>query len=349
MLLQSPMIRKIVLLSFFTAFFASAIFAQKTDTLVNTNGNIITGEIKKIEYGLLTFKVSGMGTLSVETEKIQTLKSVKQFQITLDNGLLYFGSLDTVISTENKVKIVSRTQTYIVYVKSIVELFPIKKNFWLRTSGNFSLGGNYTKSSKILQLNFTGSLNYRTKKRYVEAGWNNQVTIQNDSIISEKQSNTMSYRRYFKNHYSFQGQLGASSNQELNLKSRIYLNLTAGKDFIHTYRSVFYTGLGLSGNSEIADYSNSNSYNLEGVLMINYEFYKRTDPQINITTTFDTYPSFTINGRWRFDASLNARIEVFTDFYLGVNIYNNFDNNTNLAADKHNDWGINTTFSYSFH
>jgi len=343
------MIKRIALVAFFIAFFASAIFAQKTDTLVSTNGNIITGEIKKIEYGLLTYKVSGMGTLSVETEKIQTLKSVKHFQIILDNGLLYFGSLDTVSGDQPKVKIVSRTQTYIVAVKSIVELFPIKKNFWLRTSGSFSLGGNYTKSSRILQLNFTGNLNYRTKKRFFQAGWNNQITLQNDSIISEKQSNTMSYRRYFKHHYSFQSQLGASSNQELNLKSRIYLNLTAGKDFIHTYRSVFYTGLGLSGNSEITDYSNSNTYNLEGVLMLNYEFYKRTDPQINITTIFDTYPSFTIKGRWRFDASLNARIEVFNDFYIGINIYNNYDNSTSLSPDKHNDWGVNTTLSYSFH
>jgi len=159
----------------------------------------------------------------------------------------------------------------------------------------------------------------------------------------------MSSRRYFQHHYSFQGQIGISSNNELNLKKRYYLNLTGGKDFIHTYRSLFYTGLGLSGNSETTLDLNNVSYNLEGVFMINYEFYKRTDPKVNITTKFDTYPGITIKGRWRFDASLDARIEVFNDFYIGANVYDNFDNSAELDVDKHNDWGINATISYSFH
>ncbi len=343
------MLKKITFLSLFWLVFASMGIAQKTDTLVSTNGNIITGEIKKIEYGLLTYKVSGMGTLNVEVEKIQSLKSVKQFQITLNNGLLYFGSLDTINSVEPKVKIVSQTRSYTVSVTSIVEVFPIKSSFWLRTSGDFSLGGNYTKSSRILQLNVAGNLYYRDKKKYYQLNWSNQVTFQNDSVLSQKQSNTLSSRRYFGHHYSFQGQLGISSNNELNLKRRYYLNLTGGKDFIHTYRSLLYTGLGLSGNSETTLDLNNVSYNLEGVIMVNYEFYKRTDPKVNITTRFNTYPSITTFGRWRFDASLDARIEVFTDFYVGANIYNNYDNSAELAADKHNDWGINATISYSFH
>ena len=343
------MIKKITFLSLFWIVFASMGIAQKTDTLVSTNGNIITGEIKKIEYGLLTYKVSGMGTLSVEMEKIQSLKSVKQFQITLNNGLLYFGSLDTVNSVEPKVKIISRAQSYTVSVTSIVEIFPIKSNFWLRTSGDFSLGGNYAKSTRLLQMIFSGNLYYRDRKKYYQLSWSNQVTFYDDSVISQKQSNTMSSRRYFQHHYSFQGQIGISSNNELNLKKRYYLNLTGGKDFIHTYRSLFYTGLGLSGNSETTLDLNNVSYNLEGVFMINYEFYKRTDPKVNITTKFDTYPGITIKGRWRFDASLDARIEVFNDFYIGANVYDNFDNSAELDVDKHNDWGINATISYSFH
>jgi len=341
--------KKITFLFLFWLIFALAGIAQKTDTLVSTNGNIITGEITKIEYGLLTFKVSGMGTLNEETEKIQTLKSVKQFQITLNNGLLYFGSLDTVSSVEPMVKIVSRTRTYTVSITSIVEVFPIKSSFWLRTSGDVSLGGNYTKSSKILQLNFSGNLYYRDRKKYYQLNWSNQVIFQDDSIVSQKQANTLSSKRYFKRHYSFQGQLGISSNNELNLKKRYYLNLTGGKDIIHTYRSLFYTGLGLSGNSETTLDLNIVSYNLEGVFMINYEFYKRTDPKVNLTTKFNTYPSITTIGRWRFDASLDTRIEVFNDFYIGVNLYNNFDNSGELDADKHNDWGFNGTVSYSFH
>ena len=44
--------------------------AQKDDTLIHINGNIMTGEIKKMVDGILYFKMDGMGTISVEAEKI---------------------------------------------------------------------------------------------------------------------------------------------------------------------------------------------------------------------------------------------------------------------------------------
>jgi len=343
------MIKRLFVISLFFLLFGIVGYAQKNDTLVHINGNILTGEIKKIEYGLLYFSTDGMGTLNVETEKIRSLKSNKQFQITLDNGLLYFGSFDTVNSSINEVKIVSRDREYIVKTFSLVEVFPIKNTFWLRTSGDFSIGGNYTKSTGILHLDFSGNLYYRGKKNYYKIKWDNQVTMQNDSVISEKQTNTVSYRRYFKKHLSMQAVLGASSNMELNLQNRTYLNLLAGKDFIHTNRSVLYSGVGLSGNQEIYVDSAQNSKNLEGILSVSYDFFKRTTPEITITSSLDTYPSFTILGRWRIDASIEARIEVFNDFYIGFKVYDNFDNHDKLNKDSHNDWGINGTFTYSFH
>ncbi len=56
-------------------------FAQKTDTLVMLNGNVITGEIKELDYGLLIYKTSGMGTLKVKRENINSLKSKKRFEV----------------------------------------------------------------------------------------------------------------------------------------------------------------------------------------------------------------------------------------------------------------------------
>lgn len=328
---------------------SSALFSQKTDTLVHINGNIITGEIKKIEYGLLYFSTDGMGTIEVETEKIKSLKSHKQFQIIRDNGLLYFGSFDTVNGLMNRVKIVSRNQPYIVNIKSIVEVFPVKKSFWLRTYGNFSLGGNYTKSSRILQLNFSGNLNYRGRKNYYNISWDNQATMSGDSLLSEKKTNAISYQRYFQKHYSFQSELGISSNNELNLKSRFYLSLIGGKDIIHTNRSELFSGIGVSGNKEETLDSSLISNNIEGIIKVSYDFFKRSSPEINIITSLNAYPSFSVSKRLRVDSSIEARIEVFSDFFVGIKVYDNFDNKLHLSSESNNDWGVNGTISYSFH
>ena len=343
------MFKRLLVTFLFSVLFVAVSFSQKNDTLVHINGNIITGEIKKIEFGILYFSTNGMGTINVETDKVKSLKSKKEFQITLDNGLLYFGSLDTVNGPVAKVKIISHGREYIVKTIALVEVFPIKNTFWLRTSGNFSMGGNYTKSTNILQLNFSGNLSYRGKKNFIQISWNNQGTMYKDSVLSEKKSNTISYRRYLNKHYSVQAAIGASSNSELNLDSRLYLNLTTGRDIIHTNMSIFYTGLGLSANKEVYADSTNNSNNLEGILSVTYNFFKRTDPEIDIKTYVDTYPSFTELGRWRIDASLEVRIELFNNFYVGATFYDNFDNKSSLDSNQHNDWGINGTITYSFH
>jgi hypothetical protein len=343
------MVKKFLFLFIVILLTSASAFSQKVDTLVHINGNILTGEIKKLEHGLVYFSTSGMGTLHVETEKIKSLKSNKQFQITLDNGLLYFGSFDTVISKENKVKIVSKSREYIINTISLVEVFPIKNTFWLRVSGDFSLGGNYTKSTEILQVNFSGNLYYRSKKNFYQINWDNQLTMQYDSLLTEKKANSISYQRYFKNHYSLQVKIGAASNMELNLQSRLYLNVIGGRDLIHTNKSIFYTGLGLSGNKEDYVDSTNNSDNLEGIMVVSYDFFKRTDPEINVKSLVETYPSFTKSGRWRVDASLETRIELFNNFYIGIKLYYNFDNSVTGEDHQVDDWGINGTITYSFH
>ena len=55
--------------------------AQKTDTIVHINGNILTGDFKKMNYGVVTWKMDGMGTIDLEEPKIQTIISSKMFEI----------------------------------------------------------------------------------------------------------------------------------------------------------------------------------------------------------------------------------------------------------------------------
>ena len=45
--------------------------AQKTDTIVHVNGNVLKGDFKKMEYGVVTWKMDGMGTISVEEPFIE--------------------------------------------------------------------------------------------------------------------------------------------------------------------------------------------------------------------------------------------------------------------------------------
>ena len=73
--------------------------AQKTDTIVHVNGNVLKGDLKKMEYGIITWKMDGMGTINVEEPFVSSIISKKQFEIVLKNGLIYFSSFEASDST----------------------------------------------------------------------------------------------------------------------------------------------------------------------------------------------------------------------------------------------------------
>ncbi|MHA2101077.1 MAG: hypothetical protein ACW99A_20595, partial [Candidatus Kariarchaeaceae archaeon] len=62
--------------------FLSAIsFAQRTDIIIMNNDDHITGEIKKMQYGIVTFKTDDAGTLSIKWDKIRHLISTDIFEV----------------------------------------------------------------------------------------------------------------------------------------------------------------------------------------------------------------------------------------------------------------------------
>ena len=67
--------------------------AQRTDVLILKNGDHITGEIKKLQRGLLEFKTDHLGTLEVEWPAVARLTSGTDFEVRLDDGRRFYGTL----------------------------------------------------------------------------------------------------------------------------------------------------------------------------------------------------------------------------------------------------------------
>ena len=113
----------IYILLFFISFFITEkkAIAQKTDTIVHINGNVLTGDLKKLVYGVFTWKMDGMGTISLEEVKVNTIISKKQFEIKMKDGTIYFGSLDS-SRIYRKVNILVEKQRKLVAIDDIVEV-----------------------------------------------------------------------------------------------------------------------------------------------------------------------------------------------------------------------------------
>ncbi len=340
-------IPKAVLVSFFVMIgFLS--FGQKTDTIVHINGNVLLGEIKKLDNGIVTFKMDGMGTIKFEIDKINTLSSNKHFQIIVKSGMQYYGTIDT-SSINRMVRINVMNGSELLPIENLVELYPIKKNFWLRTSGLFSLGFNFSKGSGIGSLTSSGKVDYRNRKSYTVLNWNENTTIQADTINSNKSDLSLNFQRVIIKKWYFGLNAEASSNSELGLDLRVLGGFSMNNYIIQNYHNRLFLAVGASGNREWANGEETPTNNMEGLLGANYHYFKYTNPEINISSYVNAYPNFTTAGRWRVNYSLDAMVEVINDFHVGINFYYNYDSKPVSSDASTNDYGITTTLSYSFH
>lgn len=322
--------------------------AQKTDTIYHVNGNILTGDFKKMVYGVVTWKMEGMGTISLEQIMVNTALSRKQFEVKLKNSQIYFGSFAP--SKEHQtLYVVSTDSTRLVKVDDIVEIYPIKQSIWSRLSGNFNFGANFSKGSNVGTTTFSGNLDYRKKKTYLSLNWENNLTYQGDSLNSNKSGVGIIWQRLQKKGWSTQVGFTAMQNSELGTKLRLGTSFEEIKNISYNNWNRFYAGAGLSFIRETA-YSNYGTQNdLAGIFQLVWRVYKYTLPKVWVNADMTFLPYITEAGRYLVNFNFNPSVSIFSDnFKVGFQLYYNYDSKPTETY-SNNDYGLNLTFSYSFH
>lgn len=318
----------------------------KTDTVYLTNGDRITGEVKRFEYGILFFKTDGMGTLNVEYDRIMTFYSNQQFIIQLANGLRFFGSIDT-SAAQGMVNLRVNNFSIPEPISAIVEIYPVERAFWKRLDGEIDLGYSYTKASTISQLNFSGYLDYRVEKSYTRASISSIFTDQEDRERIRKQDYSFFHNRFFSRSWYASVFAGGQQNTELGVSHRYYGGLGLGNDLVQNNLHVLSGSLGFLVSSERSE-GDSIVQSLEGAMQWRYKIFKFNNPEVELNSILNVYPSFTTWGRVRVEYELKAKIELFSDFYFGINFYDNYDNQPPEIDAESNDWGITTSIGYSW-
>ena len=339
----------IILIIILISFIPKTGNAQKTDTIVHINGNVLTGELKKLVYGVATWKMDGMGTISLEEVKINTIQSSKLFEIKMKNDLVYYGSFDT-SGMDRKVNILGSHGKALINIAEIVEIYPIKRNFWMRSSGNFSLGANFSKGSNVGTIVFSGNLDYRKRKSYFNLSWDDNNTFQGDTLSATKADIILAWERTLKKKWSTQVALIAAQNSELGTKLRLGINTIGIKDIHYNNWNRLYIGGGLSVSQETPYDDSGVRDDLAGLFTMVWKVYKYTIPKVWVDTDVSFLPYITDPGRYRAVFNLNPKISIINDnFKIGFKFYYNYDSKPATDASSTTDFGMNLELTYSFH
>lgn len=321
-------------------------YGQKTDTIIHINGNILTGDLKKMNYGVVTWKMEGMGTISLEEPKIQTIISNKMFEIKMENGKIYFGSFEA-SEEERMVNLILVNENIKVRLEDVVEVYPIRNSFWRRLTGNFSAGANYSKGSNVATIQFSGNLNFRKRKSSYVLTWDTNDTFQGDTLSASKSDLELAWERSLNKSWYTDISIGISKNLQLGTKRRLNLNLSGIKDLNYNEWNRLYAAVGVNISQEIPVGDGEITNDLAGLFTLKWKVYKLTSPKVWLDADISYLPYIT-DSRNRISINLNPSVTLFNDnFKVGISTYFTFDSQPQNIDASNDDYGLNLQFTYS--
>jgi hypothetical protein len=297
----------------------------QNDSMILTNGNVIVGTIKSMDKGVLTISTDYSKTdFTIKWPSVKEIYSTTRFLITLKDG----SRINSPIKSDNSVgKIIlsdvegKKTETSL---DDIVFLKGLKSSFKSRLQANIDLGLNVTKANDLVQYSI------RSKAGYLADKWNtdiyyNDIRSSQDSVEATKRTEAgASYTYILPRDWFVTAALTTLSNTEQSLDLRLIAKAGVGKYLVHTNKSFFSVGAGISSNNESFTNGNPKRSSWEGYFGTKANLFNIGD--LSLQNDIFAYPSLTESGRWRVDFNLDTRYNLPLDFYVSLGLTYNYDN-----------------------
>jgi len=321
-------------------------YAQKTDVVRLANGDRFTGEVTSLSRGQLTFSTDDAGTIYIEWDKVASLESTRQFDVTISDGQRFFGRL---LAGPPRTLVVGEPAGEVsLPITDVTEITPIGSSFWKKLEGSLDLGFSYTRSSEIAQLTLNSTTVYRRPAFEFRLTGSATVT-QNESDGGRDDRGTIqgSYLRYRGQHLFIGGGAGFESNESLGLILRSQVAGVAGSRLINSNHAQLALSAGLSANDE-RNVDADPTQNLEGLVTFRTSYYSYDRPRTNIDISFQYYPSLNNWGRQRIQFDSGIKRELWKDFFVALNLFDTFDSRPPTTSVDRNDVGIVLSFGWTY-
>jgi hypothetical protein len=312
-------------------------------------GDRLTGEVKGLERGKLSFDTDATGTIGLEWENIESISSNEFFEVWTAAGVRHFGTLSEaaeigVVNVTSPSGVVSLTMTDVVAISEIEQTFVESVDLSVRAGYSFS------KASEISQLSTGLDLARRRERRYFSLAFDADSS---DSAGGEEQSDrAYTDARYYyllEERWLAGGFATLESNDELDLDLRKSIGGMGGRILRQSNRNRIQLigGLVLTEEKASADLESRTDSTLEGLFGADLEWFRFDTPELDITTRIELYPNLEDTGRYRTSFDTDFRWEIISDLFWGFTIYHRYENDP-LAEGSGTDYGITTSLGWEF-
>jgi len=338
----------IILVTLFAAFTA---FAAKDDVVVMKNGDRMTGEIKNLQRGQLSFQADYMAeSVALDWARLERLESKSTFMISLVDGKIFTSIIRLLPanSSETANFVIGSTKSALrVPQLDVITILPQAAGVFNRLDGSIDFGFSFTSGNKQYETGLAATTTYRTGDHSFTASVASSFSGQLGETSATRNQFTFEYRKQLKPSTFAGGLVDFLKSDQQSLRLRTSVGGLIGRNLYQTERTRLAVYGGMVGTREhystlFGQPEKTNADALAGIDFSTFRF-KTTD----ITSRLSLFPSVTTPGRMRVQTTSTLKIKIVKDLYWGFHVYENFDSKPPVRANK-NDLGISTSLGWKF-
>jgi putative salt-induced outer membrane protein YdiY len=325
--------------------------AKRQDVVIMNNGDHFTGEVKRLENGLLFVETPYVSdSIGLDWNQVQSVQTTATYRIVLNNGQRLDGTIEKHSIPEEKrgdFLIREATEELTVPSSSVASIETKKPTFWRQLKGSIDAGYSFASG------NGQSALNADTNAAYATPAW--EAVTSFDSTFSGQSGASRTNREDLQGTFSkflygnsFLAALTDflhSSQQDLNLRTTLgggygrYWKRTTNNNLSWLGGLVYVHESFSTTNAQPSDQST------EAVLGLQYHMVRfkfgEFDSQVRV------FPGLSDAGRIRLTTNNTASIKLENNFRLQFTFWDNFDSRPPVLAKK-NEFGISSGIGWSF-
>jgi putative salt-induced outer membrane protein YdiY len=325
---------------------------RKDDLVVMANGDRFSGEIKKLENGILYFKASYMLVpVQLDWAQVDRLESQDQFFITLKTGKRYTGVIEKAGGKEamgTGLRLETEGKAMRIAPLDVIGIQQSEESFWSQLNGSIDYGLSYTSGNSTLSSALGAAVEYQQTKDLVRLTTSSQFDTQSNGPSTNRFTFDGQYFRQLSEKWFYGGLLDLLKSDRQKLDLRTTVGGVFGRTVVRTERTSFRIFAGAVFSREgYFPQAQTAATGDNGEALIGANFYTFRFRVLDIRSSALLYPSLSDPGRVRVNSDSNLHIELVKDFYWDFHLYENFDSRPPIHAPR-NDLGVTTGIGWKF-
>ena len=322
--------------------------SSQNDTVIMNNGNLIVGEVKGLDIGVLKMKTPySEKDFQIDWDDVIRFKSMRNFIVSLSHGRKLDGSILPYAEDSTKVIITDKDGRVVVFLKEVTYIKPVKKKFFGRFSVLLSAGYTMTKANNSHQLSINTNIGYTSSIFLADAYFSAISNIQKQDTLEIRTSRMeggLSFKIFLIRSWVALVGTDLLQNEEQKIKLRATTKAGVGNFVVNNNKLYLLLAGGAAWNYETyTEPTQDMRNNLEAFANVEFNIYNIGD--LNILTNVSAYPSLTDWGRFRCDYSLDLKYDLPFDLFINLGFTLNYDNKPVTGASE-TDYVLQTTIGW---